>query len=46
MYNTDIDIWSLGCLFAELVDGVPLFTGGSEIEQLVKISDLLGSADA
>lgn len=44
-YSTGVDIWSVGCVFAEIYNGVPLFTGANEIEQLVRISDLLGSPD-
>jgi serine/threonine protein kinase len=36
-YSTPIDIWSLGCIFAELVTKNTLFSGNSEIEQLFKI---------
>ncbi len=31
-YTEKVDMWSVGCLFAELLDGSPLFTGVSEIE--------------
>ncbi|KAG1447919.1 hypothetical protein G6F56_009106 [Rhizopus delemar] len=34
-YNTAIDMWSLGCIVAELHTGVPLFPGKSEQEQKV-----------
>ena len=30
-------MWSVGCLFAELVRGEPLFVAESEIEQLLEI---------
>ena len=26
-YSTPVDIWSIGCIFAEMVNGTPLFTG-------------------
>uniref|UniRef100_A0A914D0K7 cyclin-dependent kinase n=1 Tax=Acrobeloides nanus TaxID=290746 RepID=A0A914D0K7_9BILA len=42
-YSTAIDIWSLACIFAELVRGKPLFTGDSEIDQLFKIFRILGT---
>jgi|TARA_B110000285_G_C15065268_1_gene584740 cyclin-dependent kinase 2 len=32
VYSTAIDMWSLGCIFYELVHNVPLFQGKSEIE--------------
>lgn len=33
-YSTPVDIWSIGCIFAEMVNGTPLFTGTSEESQL------------
>ena len=42
-YSTSIDIWSAGCIFAELLSGRPLFPGGSDIDQLCQIRDVLGS---
>ena len=41
-YGSEIDIWSLGCIFAELVTGEPLFMGETEVEQLFKIFNLTG----
>ncbi len=29
-YSTSIDIWSIGCIFAEMVNLKPLFPGNSE----------------
>ena len=31
VYSTPVDIWSIGCIFAELVNGVPVFQGDSEV---------------
>jgi serine/threonine protein kinase len=42
-YGTAVDIWSVGCVFAELVTGRPLFPGNSEQDELVKIFKLLGT---
>mmetsp|Transcript_33035 Transcript_33035/g.58189 ORF Transcript_33035/g.58189 Transcript_33035/m.58189 type:complete len:303 (+) Transcript_33035:161-1069(+) len=42
-YSTPIDIWSVGCIFAELTTKRPLFTGDSEIDQLFKIFRILGT---
>ena len=42
-YSTPVDIWSIGCIFAELVLRQPLFKGEYEIEQLFKIFHLLGT---
>jgi len=36
-YTTAIDIWSLGCVMAELLLGQPLFPGESGVDQLVEI---------
>ena len=37
-YSTGIDMWSVGCIFAEMVmRGHPLFPGDSEIDQIFKI---------
>ncbi|ELP88467.1 protein kinase, putative, partial [Entamoeba invadens IP1] len=41
-YNCAIDIWSAGCICAEMVLGIPLFPGNSEYDQLYKIIDMLG----
>ncbi|XP_024084693.1 dual specificity tyrosine-phosphorylation-regulated kinase 4-like isoform X3 [Cimex lectularius] len=41
-YNTAIDMWSLGCILAELYTGYPLFPGEHEAEQLACIMELLG----
>ena len=37
-YSTGIDMWSVGCIFAEMaMQGAPLFPGDSEIDQIFKI---------
>ena len=41
-YSTAVDLWSIGCILAELLSREPLFQGRSEIDQLIKIFDLLG----
>ena len=41
--DCSVDVWSLGCLFAELMLGVPLFKGCSDLDQIRKIVDVLGS---
>ena len=43
-YSTPIDIWSIGCIFVELVTKQPLFTGDSEIDQLYRIFRLIFNA--
>ncbi|CAE6419272.1 unnamed protein product [Rhizoctonia solani] len=43
-YSTAIDMWSVGCIVAEMVmHGQPLFPGDSEIDQIFKIFRLLGT---
>lgn len=42
-YSTAIDMWSVGCIFAEMVmRGIPLFPGDSEIDQIFKIFRSVG----
>ncbi|XP_033210211.1 DYRK-family kinase pom1-like isoform X2 [Belonocnema kinseyi] len=41
-YGTPIDMWSLGCILAELFTGYPLFPGENEVEQLACIMEVLG----
>lgn len=52
MYNTrlhalscivPLDIWSAGCVFAELLLGQPIFPGDSGVDQLVEIIKVLGT---
>jgi len=42
-YTTSVDIWSAGCIFAEMLNYQALFKGQSEIEQLFKIFSILGT---
>lgn len=42
-YTTAIDIWSQGCVGAELLLGQPLFPGDSGVDQLVEIIKVLGT---
>ena len=42
-YNSPVDIFAMGCIMAELFVGTPLFTGSSEIDQLNKICQVLGT---
>lgn len=42
-YSTPVDVWSIGCIFAEMVTRKSLFPGDSEIDQLYKIFRLLGT---
>lgn len=42
-YNCIIDVWSVGCVIAELLLGQPLFPGESGVDQLVEIIKVLGT---
>ncbi|XP_062212968.1 shaggy-related protein kinase kappa-like [Phragmites australis] len=42
-YTTAIDLWSTGCVMAELLLGQPLFPGESGVDQLVEIIKVLGT---
>ncbi|KAF3776706.1 Cell division control protein [Nymphaea thermarum] len=42
-YSTPVDVWSVGCIFAEMVNRRPLFPGDSEIDELFKIFRVLGT---
>ncbi|KAJ0395771.1 hypothetical protein ATCC90586_008730 [Pythium insidiosum] len=42
-YSSAVDIWSVGCIFAEMAQGKPLFTGISEIDQLFQIFSKLST---
>ncbi|ESQ47083.1 hypothetical protein EUTSA_v10027682mg [Eutrema salsugineum] len=42
-YGVSIDLWSVGCVFAEILMGKPILKGRTEIEQLHKIYKLSGS---
>ena len=41
-YNVSIDMWSFGCILAELYTGYPLFPGENEAEQLACIMEVMG----
>lgn len=42
-YSTSVDVWSLGCIFYEIAHKKILFCGDSEIDQLFKIFNALGT---
>lgn len=42
-YSTSIDIWSIGCIMAEMFTGRPLFPGAANEDQLRRIFRLLGT---
>ncbi|KAJ8972427.1 hypothetical protein NQ317_012445 [Molorchus minor] len=41
-YGTAVDVWAIGCLFAEMMTGDPLFPGESDIDQFYLIVKMLG----
>jgi len=42
-YSCGIDTWSIGCIFAEMVTKKPIFQGDSEIDEIFKIFQILGT---
>jgi len=42
-YDQGVDTWALGCIFAEMLTGLPLFPADSEIDCVFKIFQLLGT---
>jgi mitogen-activated protein kinase 1/3 len=44
-YDERVDVWSVGCIFAELLLGKPLFPGGNHIEQLKIIFQVCGKPE-
>ncbi|KAJ5982339.1 Mitogen-activated protein kinase HOG1 [Penicillium sp. IBT 35674x] len=41
-YGVEIDMWSAGCILAEMLEGKPLFSGRDHADQFLIISNLLG----
>lgn len=44
-YGPPVDVWALGCVFAELLHGNPLWPGKSDVDQLYLIRKTLGTLD-
>ena len=42
-YDVEVDIWSAGCIFAEMLEGKPLFPGKDHVDQFSIITELLGT---
>nr|AIF71187.1 JNK [Paracentrotus lividus] len=42
-YKENVDIWSIGCIFGEMIRGQVMFPGSDHIDQWNKIADLLGT---
>lgn len=45
-YTAAVDIWSIGCIYAELLQGKALFAGLCEIDQLFQIFQIMGTPNA
>ena len=45
-YDTTVDMWSVGCILAELISDRVLFRGSDEVDQLHKIVAVLGTPDS
>lgn len=43
VYGIGVDLWSIGCIFGEMMGKAPMFTGDSEIGQLFKIFKVMGT---
>merc|ERR1719201_2284509 len=43
LYSIPVDLWGVGCIFAEMATGAPLFPGDSEIDTAFKIFQKLGT---
>jgi len=43
IYSIPVDLWSIGCVIAEMATGIPLFAGDSEIDTIFKIFQKLGT---
>ena len=41
-YSKQVDMWSMGCIFAEMLGGKPVFTGETTLAQMEKIIAVLG----
>jgi len=46
IYSVPVDLWSIGCVVAEMASGAPLFAGDSEIDTVFKIFQKLGTPTA
>ncbi|GMF69694.1 unnamed protein product [Aspergillus oryzae] len=42
-YDVEVDIWSAACIFAEMLEGKPLFPGKDHVNQFSIITELLGT---
>jgi len=42
-YGKAVDLWSLGCIFGEMLGGKPVFPGTSTLNQIEKIGEMIGA---
>ena len=42
-YSFPVDMWSVGCIFAEMINNRPLFPGDSEVDELFRIFRVVGT---
>ena len=41
-YDASVDVWAVGCIMAEIISGVPLFPGESDLHTLKLILEAMG----
>ena len=44
-YDSSVDVWSIGCIFGEMLNHSPLFPGNSDIDQLAVVVAAIGSCE-
>ena len=44
-YSTAVDLWSLGCIFGEMLGGKPLFPGQNTLNQIERVGQVIGAPD-
>lgn len=42
-YGVQVDVWAIGCIFAELLSSQPLFPGDTDLDQLYRIMKYIGN---
>ena len=45
-YGKSVDMWSLGCIFGEMLGGKPLFPGANTLNQLERVGQVIGAPDS
>lgn len=43
IYGPSVDLWSVGCIFGEMIFGRQMFMGENEVDQLDKIFSIMGT---